>query len=101
MHAFYLHGAKDLRLADIDPPESSADQVLRICATGICGSDLHHYEHGRNGDFIPARPFIWGTNRPVKLSMPALLPTRFRLEPAWPLIQPIRARRAPLRGRTL
>ena len=61
MHAFYLHGAKDLRPADIDPPELSADQVLvRICATGICGSDLHYYEHGRNGDFVPARPFILG-----------------------------------------
>ena len=83
MHAFYLHGAKDLRPADIDPPELSADQVLvRICATGICGSDLHYYEHGRNGDFVPAAHLSWGTNRPVKLSTPALLPTRSRSEPA-------------------
>ncbi len=61
MRAFYLHGAKDLRLSEVDVPAIEADQVLvRVLATGICGSDQHYYIHGRNGDFVPERPFILG-----------------------------------------
>ena len=54
MRAFYLHGARDLRLSEVDIPTIEADQVLvRVLATGICGSDQHYYVHSRNGDFIP------------------------------------------------
>ena len=61
MRAFYLHGARDLRAAEIARPQIAADEVLvQIRATGICGSDLHYYMHGRNGDFVPARPFVLG-----------------------------------------
>lgn len=61
MKAFYLHGARDLRAAEVDRPQIAADEVLvRIRATGICGSDLHYYVHGRNGDFVPDRPFVLG-----------------------------------------
>ena len=61
MHAFYLHGARDLRPAETERPAIGPDQVLvRIRATGICGSDLHYYAHGRNGDFVPSRPFVLG-----------------------------------------
>ena len=61
MKAFYLHGARDLRAAEIDRPQTAADEVLvQIRATGICGSDLHYYVHGRNGDFVPERPFVLG-----------------------------------------
>lgn len=61
MQAFYLHGARDLRPAQTEPPAIGADQVLvQVRATGVCGSDLHYYAHGRNGDFVPSRPFILG-----------------------------------------
>ena len=61
VQAFYLHGARDLRAAEIDQPQIAADEVLvQIRATGICGSDLHYYVHGRNGDFVPERPFVLG-----------------------------------------
>ena len=61
MKAFYLHGARDLRLAETDLPALRPDEVLvQVGATGICGSDLHYFEHGRNGDFVPSRPFILG-----------------------------------------
>ena len=61
MRAFYLHGARDLRAAEIERPQIAADEILvQIRATGICGSDLHYYVHGRNGDFVPERPFVLG-----------------------------------------
>ena len=61
MRAFYLHGARDLRAAEIERPHIAADEILvQIRATGICGSDLHYYVHGRNGDFVPERPFVLG-----------------------------------------
>ena len=61
MRAFYLHGARDLRDVEVERPQIAADEVLvRVRATGICGSDLHYYVHGRNGDFVPERPFVLG-----------------------------------------
>lgn len=37
---------------------------LRCCDSlrkpGICGSDLHYYEHGAIGDFIVKPPFVLG-----------------------------------------
>jgi len=42
-------------------PLPHADQVLvRIGAVGVCGSDLHYYEHGRIGNFIVETPFVLG-----------------------------------------
>lgn len=61
MKAFYLHGARDLRPAQVEVPELEPDQVLvKVKACGLCGTDLHYYAHGRNGDFVPRRPFILG-----------------------------------------
>jgi L-idonate 5-dehydrogenase len=61
MNAFYLHGAKDMRPQQTAIPQIDADQVLvKVKSTGICGTDIHYYHHGRNGDFVPERPFILG-----------------------------------------
>jgi L-idonate 5-dehydrogenase len=34
--------------------------LLRVRRAGICGSDLHYFEHGACGAFVPTRPFILG-----------------------------------------
>ena len=61
MQAYYLHGPCDLRATEIDRPLPSPEEVLvRVRATGICGSDIHYYLHGKNGDFVPERPFVLG-----------------------------------------
>ncbi|KAG8906296.1 hypothetical protein FRB99_007165 [Tulasnella sp. 403] len=59
--AAVLHGPKDLRLQSrsILPPQPGQAQV-QIIATGICGSDLHYYTHGRNGDFVLRSPLVLG-----------------------------------------
>ena len=34
--------------------------MVKIRAMGICGSDVHYFEHGRVGAFAPTRPFVLG-----------------------------------------
>ncbi len=61
MKSVILHGAKDLRLENLCMPDLLPGMVLlRIKRVGICGSDLHYFEHGYCGSFIPSRPFILG-----------------------------------------
>ena len=33
---------------------------MRVCCTGLCGSDLHYYNHGRNGDIVLREPLTLG-----------------------------------------
>ncbi|KAJ5753196.1 hypothetical protein N7520_010113 [Penicillium odoratum] len=56
-----LHGAKDLRVEKraVSAPSGSDVQVA-VQATGLCGSDLHYYSHGRNGDFVVREPMCLG-----------------------------------------
>jgi L-idonate 5-dehydrogenase len=61
MKAVVLHGAKDLRLEDFRMPDLLPGMaLLRIKRVGICGSDLHYFEHGYCGSFVPSQPFILG-----------------------------------------
>jgi L-iditol 2-dehydrogenase len=42
-------------------PEIGDDEVLvKVMAVGICGSDLHYFEHGRIGPYIVEKPIILG-----------------------------------------
>ena len=61
MLAGVLHGARDLRLQHVAPPALGPGMVLlRVRRVGICGSDMHYFEHGYCGTFVPSRPFILG-----------------------------------------
>jgi L-idonate 5-dehydrogenase len=61
MKAAVLHGARDLRIETWRQPELQPGMVLlRTRRVGICGTDLHYYEHGYNATFVPDRPFILG-----------------------------------------
>lgn len=61
MKAFLLHGAKDLRAADLPRPVAGpGDVVLAMRRAGICGSDIHYFSHGYVGSFMPRRPFVLG-----------------------------------------
>ena len=56
-----IHGARDLRLEPELAGELATHEVeLRLGAGGICGSDLHYYEHGRVGAFQIHEPLIPG-----------------------------------------
>ena len=56
-----IHGAKDLRLEDDGPATlGTTDVEMTLGAGGICGSDLHYYQHGRVGAFVMREPLIPG-----------------------------------------
>ena len=59
--ASMLHGPKDLRLEErtIEFPNPTELQIA-IKATGLCGSDLHYYQHYRNGDIQVREPLCLG-----------------------------------------
>ncbi|MCJ1280859.1 hypothetical protein MMC26_000176 [Xylographa opegraphella] len=59
--ALVLHGPKDLRIEIRSlPPPAATELQLAIRSTGLCGSDLHYYNHGRNGDIIVKEPLALG-----------------------------------------
>ena len=61
MKTYLLYGPKDIRLAEKPAPNPEAGQVLvEIKFTGICGSDVHYFNHGFCGRFVPKRPFALG-----------------------------------------
>ena len=54
--AAVLHGPGDVRVEERPVPEPGAREVLvEIAAVGVCGSDVHYYEHGRIGSVRRAR----------------------------------------------
>ncbi len=61
MRVCVIHQAQDLRLEERAAPSVTPHGVLiGVRAGGICGSDLHYYFEGRNGDFVIREPFIPG-----------------------------------------
>jgi L-idonate 5-dehydrogenase len=61
MKAVVAHSAKDLRIEPRDMPQPGPGQVLiRMAAGGICGSDLHYYNHGGFGTIRLREPMILG-----------------------------------------
>jgi len=56
-----LHTAGDLRIEDRPVPSPEPGQVLvAVQAVGVCGSDVHYYEHGRIGGFVVETPMVLG-----------------------------------------
>ena len=61
MRAAVLRGTKDLAIEDRPRPEPRAGEVLvQVTAVGVCGSDVHYYQHGRIGDFVVRSPMVLG-----------------------------------------
>jgi L-iditol 2-dehydrogenase len=59
--AAVLHGVGDLRIEELPTPEPGPHEVLvQINSVGVCGSDVHYFEHGRIGDFIVDAPLVLG-----------------------------------------
>ena len=61
MKAIVAHAAKDLRVEDREMPAPGPGEVLiRMERGGICGSDLHYYNHGGFGTVRLREPMILG-----------------------------------------
>jgi L-iditol 2-dehydrogenase len=56
-----LHGARDLRVEELDlPPMGPDDVMVAVAAVGVCGSDMHYYDAGRNGQNVLRQPTVLG-----------------------------------------
>ncbi|MBO0144771.1 L-idonate 5-dehydrogenase [Agrobacterium sp. Ap1] len=61
MKAVVIHSAKDLRVEEREVEAAGAGQLdIAIEAGGICGSDLHYYNHGGFGTVRVREPMILG-----------------------------------------
>ena len=62
MEALVIHAPGDLRVEDVPtPPSSDAGQLrVRVRAGGICGSDLHYFQHGGFGTVRIQEPMVLG-----------------------------------------
>lgn len=61
MKAVVVHGARDLRIDEVSRPALEAGQILvRVIYGGICGSDLHYFDQGRNGNYVVNEPLVLG-----------------------------------------
>jgi D-xylulose reductase len=62
MRALVLEKTKTLALRDLALEETlgAHDVRVRIRTVGVCGSDVHYYQHGRIGPFVVREPMILG-----------------------------------------
>ncbi len=61
MKVSVLNGVGDVSVQEREIPQAGPDEVLvEIGAVGVCGSDVHYYEHGRIGPYVVESPLILG-----------------------------------------
>lgn len=61
MRAIVIHAARDLRIEDRPEETPGPGQMrLRLATGGVCGSDLHYYNHGGFGTVRLREPMILG-----------------------------------------
>jgi L-iditol 2-dehydrogenase len=61
MEVLRLHGAKDVRIhQEPEPVAAPGEELVRITAVGLCGSDLHWYEDGGIGEAVVEDPLVLG-----------------------------------------
>lgn len=61
MKALAIHGKEDIRWEEREVPAPGNGEVrLRVNYVGICGSDLHYYFHGANGEYAIQEPLTPG-----------------------------------------
>ncbi|AEG61345.1 NAD(P)-dependent alcohol dehydrogenase [Desulforamulus ruminis] len=61
MKAGILYGSGDVRVEEVPVPRIKPDEALvKIKAVGVCGSDVHYYEHGKIGRYVVEEPMILG-----------------------------------------
>jgi len=83
MRAARLYGAGDLRLADEPAPATEPGQELvRVTAVGICGSDLHWWDEAGIGDAVITRPLVLGHEAAGVIEAGPRRGTRVAIDPA-------------------
>jgi L-idonate 5-dehydrogenase len=66
------HGAGDVRVEMVDRAAPQPDEaVLEIAYGGICGSDLHYWQHGAAGESVLKAPMLLGHEVVGRVAVPA------------------------------
>jgi len=61
MKAAIMHKPLQITVEDVPMPDIGPDEVLvKVMAVGVCGSDVHYFEHGRIGSYVVRKPIILG-----------------------------------------
>ncbi|MEO9874800.1 MAG: alcohol dehydrogenase catalytic domain-containing protein, partial [Anderseniella sp.] len=61
MQTLTIHSARDLRIEQAEAGDPDEGQVrIAMAAGGICGSDLHYYNHGGFGTVRIREPMVLG-----------------------------------------
>uniref|UniRef100_A0A0M3HG77 Sorbitol dehydrogenase n=2 Tax=Ascaris lumbricoides TaxID=6252 RepID=A0A0M3HG77_ASCLU len=56
-----LHGKNDIRMEEREIPTPKPNQVLvRINTVGICGTDVHYWQHATLGPYTLKKPMVLG-----------------------------------------
>ncbi|MFE2031695.1 NAD(P)-dependent alcohol dehydrogenase [Streptomyces scopuliridis] len=86
--AAVLYGPGDLRIEDRALRPLGPDDVLvTVDAVGVCGSDMHYFAHGRNGQNVLRQPTVLGHEAAGVVTakgsdVPLAVGTRVAVEPA-------------------
>ncbi|MBJ2630360.1 alcohol dehydrogenase catalytic domain-containing protein, partial [Salmonella enterica subsp. enterica serovar Typhimurium] len=59
-NACLAHAEKDVRFESREIEHSEHDVVVKVACGGICGSDIHYYQHGRAGMSVLKHPMVIG-----------------------------------------
>jgi len=61
MQVSVLRGIGQVDTEERPVPEPAADEVVvEVGSVGVCGSDVHYYEHGRIGPYVVDSPLVLG-----------------------------------------
>ncbi|MCK0469967.1 NAD(P)-dependent alcohol dehydrogenase [Halalkalibacter sp. APA_J-10(15)] len=61
MKAAVLNKPLDIEVKERDVPTINENEVLvKVHCIGVCGSDVHYYEHGKIGRYVVKEPIILG-----------------------------------------
>jgi L-iditol 2-dehydrogenase len=61
MRVSVLRAAGDLTVEQRPEPTPGPHEVLvRVASVGVCGSDVHYFEHGRIGSYVVESPLVLG-----------------------------------------
>lgn len=61
MDAAVLNKPLDIEVKKVNIPEPKEDEaLLKVYCIGVCGSDVHYYEHGKIGRYVVKEPIILG-----------------------------------------
>jgi L-iditol 2-dehydrogenase len=85
MKTLRLHGIHDLRMTDDPKPvPGPGEELIKVSAVGVCGSDAHWYTEARVGNVLLTQPLILGHEFSAVIASGPRSGTRVTVDPALP-----------------